>query len=306
MLLGHEIKGAGVDAVQGSLKGLGKLANTAAVGTAVGGIVGQTLSDALLSEKEKKQGKEYQMRMGGPFHWWDTAQKALEGRANKFQTAAAIATPNPLFKQLVGKVGFGVDVSTGRRAPASSLSELGDTALSSVLPTGDIGRNALQGQGNSRDMLASFLMSKNAPNEAAQIAMAHLDKQAAGTPDYENAKANFKLISQLRELEPGSKEYAKVIQDATNEHVLTTRQIQNAAKRSGQTELEHMRALGKLTSLDGLMAMADSYAEKDPVIARVLYGDLRQRAGKENQKLRGSDSLKALGQRAYNKQLTLR
>ena len=305
-LLAHEIKNAGTDVAQGSLAGLGKLANTAGVGTAVGGMVGQTLSDALLTDEEKKQGKEYQMRMGGPFHWYDTVEKMLEGRANHYQTAAAIATPNPLFKHLVGKAGFGVDVTSGRRAPATSLAELGDTALSSVLPTGDIGRNALQGQGNPKDMLASFLMGKNAPNEAAQIAMAHPDKQAAGTPDYENAKANFRLISQLRDLQPGTDKYAATLQAAANEHILTHRQIQNAAKRSGQSELEHMRALAKLTTPEGVMAMADSYAEKSPEIANVLYGDLQQRVGKQNKNLGGVDSLRALGQLANNKQLTLR
>jgi len=308
MLLGHEIKGAGVDAAQGSLKGLGKLANTAAVGTAVGGIVGQTLSDALLSEKEKKQGKEYQMRMGGPFHWWDTAQKALEGRANKFQTAAAIATPNPLFKHLVGKVGFGTDVSTGRRAPATSLSELGDTALSSVLPTGDIGRNALQGQGSAKDMTASFLMGKNVPNAAFQMMLAHPDTQAAGTPDYEQSKANFALISKLRELEPGTKEYAATIQDAVKEGVLTKRQIENAAKRSNQSELEHARALAKFSTPEWAVKAADEYAERSPEIARALYAEAEKKLGAQSKKFTGERSLKLLGQiqGIENKKLLLR
>ena len=307
-LLARELKGAATGLPKGDLKGLGKLANVAAVGSAVGGVVGQTLSDVFLTEDQKKQGKEYQMRMGGPFHWYDTAEKALEGRATPMQTAAAIATPNPLFKHLIGKGIFGVDVQSGRRAPAASLAELGDTVLSSVLPTGDIARNAIQGQGNAKDVAASFLMGKNAPKPGAQIMMAHPDKLASGTPDYEASKANFRLISQLRDLEPGSKPYTDTIEQAVKEQLLTRRQIENAAKRSGQTELEHMRALAKIATPDAIVKAADTYRESSPEIALVLYGEAQKKLGAESKKFGGARNLKALGQiqRIENMKLLLR
>jgi hypothetical protein len=307
-LLAHELKGAATGLPQGDLKGLGKLANIAAVGSAVGGVVGQSLSDAFLTEDQKKQGKEYQMRMGGPFHWYDTAEKALEGRATPMQTAAAIATPNPLFKHLIGKGIFGVDAQSGRRAPAASLAELGDTVLSSVLPTGDIARNALQGQGNAKDVVASFLMGKNAPNPAFQMMMAHPDKMAAGTPDYEASKANFRLISQLRDLEPGSKPYTDAIEQAVKEQLLTKRQIENAAKRSGQTELEHARALAKIATPEWAVKAGEWYAERSPEIALALYAEAQKKLGAESKKFEGQRNLKVLGQiqKIENMKLLLR
>jgi hypothetical protein len=295
-LLAHELKNAAVGLPQGDLKGLGKLANVAGTGTAVAGILGQTLSDALLTEQEKKQGKEYQMRAGGPFHWYETAEKALEGRATPMQTAAAIATPNPLFKHLIGKGIFGVDVQSGRPTPAKSLAELGDTVLSSVLPTGDIGRNALQGAGNPKDVVASFFMGKNAPNPAAQIMMAHPDKQAASAPDYEQSRANYRLISGLRNLEPGSKEYVDEIKRAVDEQILTRQQIANAAKRSNQSELEHMRALAKISTPDAVVAAAETYRESSPDIARALYSEAQSKLYKQAQKFTGQRNLKLLGQ----------
>jgi hypothetical protein len=295
-LLAHELKGAATGLPKGDLKGLGKLANVASVGTAVGGIVGQTLSDVFLTEDQKKQGKEYQMRMGGPFHWYDTAEKMLEGRATPMQTAAAIATPNPLFKHIIGKGIFGVDVQSGRRAPAASLAELGDTVLSSVLPTGDILRNAVQGQGNAKDVAASFLMGKNAPNPAFQMMMAHPDKLAAGTPDYEVSKANFRLISQLRDLEPGTKQFDSVIEEAVKEQILTKRQIENAAKRSGQTELEHARALAKVSTPEWAVKAGQWYADRSPEIAMALYAEAQKKLGAETKKFVGARKLKVAGQ----------
>jgi hypothetical protein len=157
-------------------------------------------------------------------------------------------------------------------------------------------------------MFASFLMSKNVPNPAFQMMLAHPDTQGAGTPDYEQSKANFAMISKLRDLEPGTKEYSDTIQDAVKAGVLTKRQIENNAKRSNQSELEHARALAKLAKPEWVVNAADDYAERSPEIARALYAEAQKKLGSQAKKFTGERNLKLIGQiqEIENKKLLLR
>lgn len=284
-VLGRELGGA----AKGDPKAMAKLLAMGTVGMAYKGALGQQLSDTFLSEDEKKRGKEYRGRVGGPFHFADTALDLAKGETTARQAFFRMAMPSPVAK-IGTNLAFGQDLPTGRNLPPFGTDQAIDTAVSAFAGGGDTGRPSLTSNdaASKRDAMVALLGGANIPHPGLKVMLSNIEKTNQPR-DYVAAKAQRELMSKLQTIAGDPKLVDETMKAAARDASLqaalaagdmTINDIKNAAIRGTQTEMEHARAIAKIATPEAVVKAADIYAEDSPRIARALYGDAMKKYGK--------------------------